>query len=67
MTCTLEFVGDNLVHLGKAGSKRNQRWWNVQVLKGTGHGVLASDSSKTKVDLGHQCAEKGRGWLAPNG
>ena len=53
MTCTLEFVGDNLVHLGKAGSKRNQRWWNVQVLKGAGHGVLATNGCKTKVDLGH--------------
>ena len=65
VTCTLELVGDNLVYLGKAGSKRNQRWWNVQVLKGAGHGVLAADSCKTKVDLCHQCAKKGRCWLAP--
>ncbi len=27
--------------------------------------VLAADSSRTKVDLCHQCAERGRGWLAP--
>ena len=58
MTCAFELVGDNLVHLGEAGCKRNQRWRNVQVLKGAGHGVLTADSCKTKVDLGHQCAEK---------
>ena len=37
VTCALELVGDNHVHLGKTGCKRNQRWWNVQVLKGAGH------------------------------
>ena len=56
MTCALELVGDNLIHLGKAGGKRNQRWWNIQVLKGTGHGVLTANGCKTKVDLRHQRA-----------
>ena len=58
VTCALELVGDNLVYLGKAGGKRNQCWWNVQVLKSAGHGVLATNGCKTKVDLCHQCAEK---------
>ncbi len=63
--CTLKLGRDNLLFLCDIHRKRHKRWRHVNVVKGSGHAVLAADGSKPVSDLGIIGSEQCGKWLAP--
>ena len=65
VACLLEFRRDHLPAVGGAHCKGNQGGGHVDVLKGTGHGVLAADGSAAHFQLCPEGAQQCRKGLAP--
>ena len=65
MAGLLEFRGDHLLDIACGHGKGDQCGRNIQLFKGTGHGILAADGCEPELQLGLKCPQKRSGRLAP--
>ena len=65
MTRGLEFGGDDFAGLAGGDGEGDQRGRNIQLLEGTGHGVLAADGADAQLHLRPECAQQRGKGLAP--
>ena len=65
VACGLEIVGDYVGGFAGGYGEGNQGGRNVQILKGSAHGVLTANGSHAQIQLCVQRSQKSRQGLAP--
>ena len=65
VTGTLELRGGGALHIAHGHGEGDQGRWNVKLLEGAGHGILAADRARAQIHLSHQSTQHGGHRLAP--
>ena len=65
IVCSFKLAAYNVLSFGCRNCEGNQCWWNMDVLKGTGHRVFTTDCSAAQFELCFECAQQRLEWFAP--